>query len=97
MILFSFFESSSWNWIAFWNKELKEIISCRIEEIIQLVKKDLDKNTYGSHLFNNIIIKDIYYDTLKVIKPFIGTGKMLELNSLDKECLLNILFDGRIS
>ena len=37
-------------------KELKEIISCRIEEIIEMVKKDLNKNGYGSHLFNNIII-----------------------------------------
>ncbi len=36
-------------------KELKEIISCRIEEIIELVKKDLDRNGYGPHLFNNII------------------------------------------
>ncbi len=37
-------------------KELRDIISCRIEELIEMVKKDLDKNSYGSHLFNNIII-----------------------------------------
>lgn len=37
-------------------KELRDIISCRIEEIVELVKKDLDKNSYGSHLFNNIVI-----------------------------------------
>lgn len=37
-------------------KELKEIISCRIEEIIELVKKDLDHHGYGAHLFNNIVI-----------------------------------------
>lgn len=37
-------------------KELKEIMSCRIEEIIELVKKDLDENHYGAHLFSNIII-----------------------------------------
>lgn len=37
-------------------KELKEIISCRIEEIIELVKKDLDRHGYGAHLFNNIVL-----------------------------------------
>jgi len=37
-------------------KELRDIISCRIEEIIEMVKKDLDKNSYGSHLFKNIVI-----------------------------------------
>jgi cell division protein FtsA len=37
-------------------KELKEIMSCRIEEIIGLVKEDLDSRSYGAHLFNNIIV-----------------------------------------
>jgi cell division protein FtsA len=37
-------------------QELKEIISCRIEEIVELVKKDLDKHGYGPHLMNNIVI-----------------------------------------
>jgi cell division protein FtsA len=37
-------------------KELKEIITCRIEEIVELVKKDLSDNGYGPHIFNNIML-----------------------------------------